>query len=242
MDRTVREESSSGSSDNGDVSEGLEEEDETQQIENSKKRRFRVDMSAIKASSVATDDQELDLLALGVTAYDQDNYEEGVMQQIDEALEEETEEKAKSKPNQKQHDTNLSDQFKSFLDNVLRDTGAGCSKDEDDLEGDEKDEDKREYIEVEDDETDEEANDSASDNDEWKPSKEDNLDLKIESDEDDGIEDEVEVDDVQGDCRGRKRKKAMIVKKTKIQKVSPKKLILKTIDDGDEKCYLKRIR
>lgn len=65
--------------------ENLEEQDE---MEPSNVRSYGIDISRQKIKSVPLHAQDTALQDLGVSAYEQEEFEEGVLQQVDEAIEE----------------------------------------------------------------------------------------------------------------------------------------------------------
>lgn len=71
---------------NNSNNEEIEDESNEEEKEKNKRKskKIRIDMNAIPC--IGSEEQEEELRALGITAYDQSVYEEGVMLQVDDAL------------------------------------------------------------------------------------------------------------------------------------------------------------
>lgn len=201
-------------------SEGADMESETE-AKDAKRRRLQINMSVIP--SLPSEEQEFNLEDLGVTAYDQSRYEQGVMSQIDEALQHEVPSRKATSTSKQSGNVSrivLSDDFQTP---ELSPLPAQDSESEDDTRDDKK---------------------GMSSEDEWVPEASNVRRSKLLSseEEDEDIEDEL-VDGKLPFVKGLKRKRTAPVTKPKKQVKSEDDYKLKKIrDDGCEKYYQKRIK
>jgi predicted flap endonuclease-1-like 5' DNA nuclease len=251
------------------IDQSNEEEEEEKETNKRKSKQIRIDMNAIPC--IGSEEQEEELMALGITAYDQSVYEEGVMLQVDDALNYNKHNSNSNHVFQKvlaldslnqsnialnpiiQKQCSLSSETSSQLESEFENKTnfdnqmiASCSKTSFHQKSAQKFNHKNK---ISDDCSDSEDNYNEVDDEEWQPS-EDDYKSEEEFELDDNYvnsDSDIELCDNNTNVKQRKGKESLKTTKKSLSKsndlvFAKRSLRSKIIDDGNDKSYQKRIK